>query len=147
LIGIRLIETLGTGYSNDLSFVPRFSPEKVLLVPADLPLIDYVIVGKIMDSLQSHRASAISIILTKRFVEATGVRPSVILDFQGIQCCHAGITLYDSRQFQAGLSIPEEYVLMNQLEIAVNVNTKEELEIARRLLVERTKNLAKDHSS
>jgi len=78
-----------------------------------------------------------------RFVEAIGIRPSVTLDVSGTPCCHCGITIFDTLRLHDG-PIVEKYVLIEQKEVVINVNTKSELEIAERLLVESAENLAKD---
>jgi GTP:adenosylcobinamide-phosphate guanylyltransferase len=52
--------------------------------------------------------------------------------------CHSGITLFDSRQKG---EMKERYVIMNRIEIALNVNTKEEKELVESL-VKRANDLA-----
>ena len=135
---VEVIETPGEGYPHDLSvLLGAFAHEKVLVVPADLPLLTAKIVAEMVDGV-SQPAQAVSIVLEKGFVEGLGVKPSVVIDGG---YCHSGITL-----FSAGVSGPveERYVVMNRAEIAVNVNTKEEKEIAELLLVQDAQDLARN---
>ena len=106
-----------------------------MVVPSDLPLLNSQIVSEILDaidnssSMREHRP-AISIVLEKEFVERTGAKPSIVLD----QYCHSGITIFNTISVSTE-PVEEYYWVMNRKEIALNVNTKEELELAKKLLV------------
>jgi adenosylcobinamide-phosphate guanylyltransferase len=134
--GIEIIETSGEGYSNDLSYLlSKLKPQKVMVVPSDLPLLNSQIVSEILDAIDTSSSTkehgpAISIVLEKGFVERTGAKPSIVLD----QYCHSGITIFNT--ISVGTKPVEEYYwVMNRKEIALNVNTKKELELAKKLLV------------
>lgn len=135
--GIKIIETSGEGYSNDLSYLlSKLKPQSVMVVPSDLPLLNSQIVSEILDAIDNSSSStkehgpAISIVLEKGFVERTGAKPSIVQD----QYCHSGITIFNT--MSVGTKPVEEYYwVMNRKEIALNVNTKKELELAKKLLV------------
>jgi len=133
--GIETIETPGEGYSNDLSYLlSKLKPQRVMVVPSDIPLLNSLIISEILDAIDNssrkEKGPAISIILEKGFVERTGAKPSIVVD----QYCHSGITIFNT--MSVGTEPVEEYYLvMNRKEIALNVNTKEELELAKKLLV------------
>jgi adenosylcobinamide-phosphate guanylyltransferase len=132
--GIETVQTAGKGYSQDLSqLLSKLKPQKVLAVPGDIPLLNSHIVNEILNSIadrQEHEP-AISIIIQKGFVEEIDVNPSIIvLD----QYCHSGITLFNT--VAVGTEpVKEHYLVINRKEIAINVNTREELELAEKLLV------------
>jgi adenosylcobinamide-phosphate guanylyltransferase len=134
--GIEIIETSGEGYSNDLSYMlSKLKPRRVMVVPSDLPLLNSQIVSEILDAIDNSssmkdRGPAISIVVEKGFVEKTGAKPSIVLD----QYCHSGITIFNTISFITE-AVEEYYWVMNRKEIALNVNTKEELELAKKLLV------------
>jgi adenosylcobinamide-phosphate guanylyltransferase len=124
--GIEIIETAGEGYPQDLSrLLSMLKPEKVMVVPADVPLLDARAVGDIVDLAGGRQEPAVSIVLEKGFVEGMGVKPSVVFE----KYCHSGITIFDTARV-AGETVQERYLVMNRKEIALNVNTKEELELA-----------------
>jgi GTP:adenosylcobinamide-phosphate guanylyltransferase len=50
------------------------------------------------------------------------------------QYCHSGITIFNTMAVGTE-PVKEHYLVMNRKEIALNVNTKEELELAEKLLV------------
>ena len=139
--GIETIETPGEGYSNDLShLLSKLKPQRVMVVPSDIPLLNSQIISEILDATDNSGSSsssskkekrpAISIILEKGFVERTGAKPSIIVD----QYCHSGITIFNT-MYVGTEPVEEYYLVMNRKEIALNVNTKEELELAKKLLV------------
>lgn len=130
---IEVIETAGDGYPQDLSrLLLKLKPEKVMVLPADVPLLDARAVSGIIDAAEGKQEPAISIVLEKEFSENLGVKPSVVFG----RYCHSGITFFDTARV-VGKMVQERYVVMNRKEIALNVNTKEELELAERLLVQR----------
>lgn len=132
--GIETIETAGEGYSQDLSYLLSIlKPQKVVAVPGDIPLLDSQIVNEIISAIDDRQEQepAISIILEKGFVEEIGVKPSIVLMNQ---YCHSGITIFNTMAVGTE-PVKERYIVMNRKEIALNVNTKEELELAEKLLV------------
>ena len=137
--GIETIETHGEGYSNDLShLLSKLKPQRVMVVPSDIPLLNSQIISEILHAIDNSNISssrkekrpAFSIILEKEFVERTGAKPSIVVD----QYCHSGITIFNT-MYVGTEPVEEYYLVMNRKEIALNVNTKEELELAKKLLV------------
>lgn len=136
--GVEVVDTPGGGYPTDLSsLLGRLGPEQVLVVPSDLPLLTAAVVNDVVNFALAQKAPAVSIVMEKSFVEGLGVRPSVVMG----DLCHSGVTLFS----KAGTGpVEERYVRMNRAEIAVNVNTKSEKELAEKLLVQHAQNLAGD---
>jgi adenosylcobinamide-phosphate guanylyltransferase len=131
--GIEIIKTAGDGYSKDLSFLlSTLKPQKVMTVPGDIPLLKSQIVNEILNTIDDRQEQepAISIMLEKGFVEGIGVKPSIVLN----QYCHSGITIFNTMAVGTE-PVKEGYLVVNRKEIALNVNTKEELELAEKLLV------------
>jgi GTP:adenosylcobinamide-phosphate guanylyltransferase len=135
--GIETIETAGEGYSQDLScLLSKLKPQKVVVVPGDIPLLNSQIVKEILNIIEDddrqEQEPAISIILEKGFVEKIGAKPSIVLMNQ---YCHSGITIFNTMAVGGTEPVKERYLVMNRKEIALNVNTKEELELAEKLLL------------
>ncbi|HET7146871.1 MAG TPA: NTP transferase domain-containing protein [Candidatus Nitrosopolaris sp.] len=130
---IDIIETGGISYSEDLSVaVCKFKPARVFVVSADLPLLNSKIVQNIVFRCLPNNP-CVSILLEKKFVVSIGIKPSIVT---GIRkgYCHSGITILDSSKVNREFSLDEHYIVMNEKELAVNVNTTRELEIAERML-------------
>ena len=136
--GIEVIETAGEGFSQDLQhLLSKLKPERVFVIPADVPLVNPQTISDVADLAGGERAPAVSIVMENKFVNDIGAKPSVILDDK---YCHSGVTIFDTSAVGSG-EVEEEYLLLNRKEIAVNVNTKEELELAE-LLVQRAQDFA-----
>ena len=134
-IGVQVVETSGAGYSQDLSTVLNdLRPNRVLVISADMPLVSSQIIDEIASKEQTK--PLLSIILTKEFVDRIGITPSVAFRHGGVDYCQSGISIFDTSSQSAG-EVEEEYVIMDRTEIALNVNSIKELELAEKLLVQR----------
>lgn len=154
---VEIYDSAGGGFSKDLArFLRVCQPEPVLVVPADLPLLDQDLMRTIVVRLASEQASrataANSIVCNLDFVKQLGITPSVTVTEKqdGLETlyCHSGITLFDTRLLpnNENSEIQESYAIINDAGLAINVNTLDELQKAEKLLVQRSENLAKDGS-
>jgi GTP:adenosylcobinamide-phosphate guanylyltransferase len=127
---LDVVETGGISYSKDLSVaLCKFKPARVFVVSADLPLLNSKTVQHIVvRSLPSK--PCVSILLEKVFVESIGIKPSIVMVIRRKGYCHSGITILDSSKVNSDFSLAENYIVMNEKELAINVNTTRELEIA-----------------
>jgi len=131
---IDVIKTEGKSYSQDLSILlNKLKPATIFVVPADLPLLNPKIIQEIIGRYFPG-LPCVSIVSDKQFVVNTGVKPSLVLSIDSKEYCHTGITIVDSSKVKGLTTLKEYYVIMNEREIVVNVNTRRELEIAERLL-------------
>jgi adenosylcobinamide-phosphate guanylyltransferase len=131
---IDVVETDGISYSKDLSVVvQKFEPSRVFVVSADLPLLDSKIVQTIVVKCVST-FPCVSILLEKLFVESIGIEPSIIIVRGKKEYSHSGITILDSSKVNLDHILEEHYIVMNEKELAINVNTTRELEIAEAML-------------
>jgi GTP:adenosylcobinamide-phosphate guanylyltransferase len=131
---IDVVETAGISYSKDLSAaVCNLKPARVFVVSADLPLLNSKIVQNIVVRCFPSNP-CVSILLEKLFVESIGIEPSVVTIIGKKGYCHSGITILDSSKTNPESTLAEHYIVMNEKELAVNVNTIRELEIAERML-------------
>jgi adenosylcobinamide-phosphate guanylyltransferase len=132
---VEIIETPGWGYSSDLSAIlGSLKPARVLVISADLPLIDSRTIAEIATKAQS--GPLLSVVFATKFFEDIGITPSVSIMMNGVEYCQAGISIFDTSKHVEGI-MKEEYLVMEKREIAVNVNTKKDLELAEKLLVQR----------
>lgn len=132
--GMEVVETPGDGYSRDLSvLLSTLSPARVFVISADMPLVDAQTIARLASSKQS--GPLLAVLVTREFAESLGIIPSVTVIHNGGEYCHSGIGIFDTSKHAA--TYREEYIVMDKIEVAVNVNTKKELELAEKLLVQR----------
>jgi GTP:adenosylcobinamide-phosphate guanylyltransferase len=131
---IRILESKGENYSLDLSDVlGKIKPGVVFAVSADLPLLNPAVIQRIITRyLPSFPCT--TIILETCFVKSFDILPSSILSIGSKEYCYSGIVIIDSSKHRSNSKLEEYFLIMNEKEIAINVNTVLELKIAERLL-------------
>lgn len=134
LDNVEILDSAGLDYSHDLMRLVKYlMPSKLMVLGADLPLLNAKIIKKIIQICEWD-FPCISVILDRKFVQDLGIKPSIIISKDNLDYCHSGITLIDSAgvKDKSGMFL-ETYVLMNEKEIAINVNTTKDLELAKTL--------------
>jgi adenosylcobinamide-phosphate guanylyltransferase len=131
---VEIFESTGLDYSLDLMRLVKYlNPSKLMVLGADLPFINAKIIKKIIENCEWN-FPCISVIMDKKFVVGIGVKPSVIICKDSLDYCHSGITIIDSAGVKDTNGLFQEtYIVMNEKEIAINVNTTKDLELAKTL--------------
>ncbi len=145
------VETTGSGFSIDYLNVLRFFKSKeikekngnqdfvnnkILFLPADLPLISSKTLDEITDLKQIYPSIAI-VVDKKIFIQNNFVPSTFVTEISKIDHCYTGISLLDFHTV-AGLEhvdqIIEVPMIMNNLELVYNINTIGDLKKAEKLL-------------
>ena len=139
---VMVLDTPGEGYSSDLSWVlSKLRPARVFVISADMPLVTPELISEIA-SMQQHEA-VLAVVVRKEFVESLGVLPGGVFSESGVDFCYSGINIFDSFVHSRGL-LEEQHLVLDRVEVAINVNTKREVGLAEKLLVQRAQNLAEN---
>ena len=148
---VTLVETTGSGFSIDYLNVLRFFKgkenkekngtqdfvnNKILFLPADLPLISSKTIDQITDLKQIY--PSITIVVDKKiFIQNNFVPSSFVTEISKIDHCFTGISLLDFHTV-AGLEhvdqIREGPMIMNNLELVYNINTIGDLKRAEKFI-------------
>ena len=148
---ITLIETTGSGFSNDYLIVLQFFKDKenkwengiqdfafnkILFLPTDLPLISSKTIDEITDLYQS--SSSIAIVVDKKmFIQNNFIPSTFVTEISKADYCYTGISILDFHTI-AGLEhidqIKEVPVIMSNLELVYNINTVDDLEKAEKFM-------------
>ncbi len=139
---ITLLETSGIGYPEDyMNILELFKNtkydkvndlKKILFLPIDVPLISSEILIQIINTNQ--KKPCLTIILEKGFIKNHGIIPSYEFIIDKKKYCYSGISVIDISKIDIDNSkkiklIDEEYIILNYIEIACNINTLEDLKI------------------
>jgi adenosylcobinamide-phosphate guanylyltransferase len=131
---IEIFEARGENYSVDLSSVlGKIRPAVVFVVSADLPLLNPAIIQRIITGYLPA-SPCTSIVLETCFVKSFDILPSSILTIGEKKYCYSGIVIIDTSKHKTNSKLEESYLIMNEKEVAINVNTVLELRTAERLL-------------
>jgi adenosylcobinamide-phosphate guanylyltransferase len=131
---IEIFDTRGENYSADLSYVlGKIRPAVAFVVSADLPLLNPVTIQRIISRYLPF-SPCTSVVLETCFVRNFDIFPSSIVTIGGKKYCYSGIVIVDTSKHKTNSKLEENYLVVNEKEVAINVNTVVELKTAERLL-------------
>jgi GTP:adenosylcobinamide-phosphate guanylyltransferase len=131
---IQVIVGNGKGYSADLSHIlKKFVDAVLLVIPADLPLLSQLDISEILNKCDFNKLCN-TIIIFKKIIDELGIKPSFVFQYRQSTFCYSGIAIFNLKNYHPGKIIKERYVIINNIGIAVNVNEKQDLYIARTLM-------------
>lgn len=134
-IHIQIIEGNGNGYSSDLSFIiKKFFNSIIFIISADLPLLSQIDIREILSKCD-FKKTCNTIIFNKKISDQIGIKPSIVFKYRKKNYCYSGIAIFNLKKEENYNSklIKESFVILNRIGIAVNVNEKKDLHIARYL--------------
>lgn len=135
-IHIQIIEGNGNGYSSDLSFIiKKFFNSIIFIISADLPLLSQIDIMEILNKCD-FKKTCNTIIFNKKIIDQIGIKPSIVFEYRKKNYCYSGIAIFNLKKEENYNSklIKESFVILNRIGIAVNVNEKKDLHIARYLI-------------
>jgi len=139
---VRILKTPGKGYVSDMRYaVRKLKLETVLTISADLPLITGEIIDKIIERYGQCNKPALTVVVPMGTKERLGLKGEYILKVGEKRLVPAGMNVIDVRRIDEG-ELVEEMFVIDREEVAVNVNTTHDLEIAERLFADLEESLA-----
>ncbi len=129
-LDVQVIDTPGTGYTEDLNLVLQSLSDQVLVVSGDLALLDYAIIRKIVE--KKTNATWISFLVTRDFLESLGLSSEYTTKFDGKECIYTGISLVNAEKISDFKSVEEHFLIINDKKIAFNLNTQDDYNLLQR---------------
>lgn len=132
---VNIVDTSGEEYCIDLNYsMNQMTTEEVFICPADMPLlspsgIDSVIEGYYKSGVHSYSVAAPYSLLT-----SLGIKPTYSLPVNGVQSVFCGVSVLDRLDMLSMKSLTEGYMLTENIDLIINVNTVNELKIAKEVL-------------
>lgn len=130
--GIETIETSGDDFMNDLhTAFSVMSGKFVFTSPSDLPLLkNYTVDAFIRFFDEDSMESAIAVV-DKETVVSTGIAPSYTIKIDDKEWVLSGLCIMDREKTLNDVYLNESYFMTDWPDLAVNVNTQHELDLAR----------------
>ena len=125
---IETFDTPGTGYVEDLNFVLKTLSDDIFIISGDLPLLDKEIVQEIVSNYDSQIIWT-SILVANKFLTSLGISSDYSTTFENQTCHYTGISLVNSKKISLLEKIDENYIILNDKRIALNLNTKEDYDL------------------
>jgi len=131
---IKVIKTKGIGYVSDLVEATEILGLRTpfLVVMSDLPLLSAKLIDEIIDVYCKINKPALSVYVPISVCKDAGIRPSTVLNVDGELIVPAGVNILDGSLIKEEQG--EHRLVLKYQELAVNVNTIDDLRICKQLL-------------
>ncbi len=130
-LGYETLRTGGDNYLQDLhESLEIMSSEFVLTAPSDLPLLSTNVIDGITNAFKPDMESMIAVV-DEEHVTRFGITPSYTINLGGKFWVMSGINIMDRQRTLDGEYLQESFYKCTYIDLAVNVNTMEELSMAR----------------
>ncbi|NLK25168.1 MAG: NTP transferase domain-containing protein [Euryarchaeota archaeon] len=139
-LGIEVIMTSGTGYVFDLGeAMNHLRSDDVLVCPADMPLITSQGIEEVLEYFRHARVASLSVAVPSSIVRSIGAIPSYTVMAEGREVVLCGVSVVDRELMLSGNTLSQGFMITEDEQFALNVNTREELNRAESLLRRRRK--------
>jgi adenosylcobinamide-phosphate guanylyltransferase len=130
--GLEVVEAPGDGYVADMRYaVKRLKLGKTLVVNADLPFVSSGIIDRVVSVYERSRKPALSVMCSLEVYAAHGLRPEYRFAVGGREVSPVGLNLVDGEKIGGG-ELKEEELVLDDVELAYNINTVRDIQIAER---------------
>ncbi len=134
---VGIIDTHGGNYVADMVQAVKDTGilEPVLIMMADIPLLNPKLLGHIIKEYKECGTPAMSVFSPIWVCKGLGIRPDTVFNWEGKLIVPAGVNILDGKDVEN----EQVYVslVMDDMELALNVNTVSDLERCKELLLER----------
>jgi adenosylcobinamide-phosphate guanylyltransferase len=136
---VSVVKTPGKEYVSDMGYaVKQLQLGSVLAIAADLPLITGEVVDAILERYEHCGKPALAVVVPMETKETLGLSGEYAFELGNRRVVPAGINVIDGQRIDEA-ELEQEVCLMDLEEVAVNVNTLQELKIAEKLFTKAPK--------
>ncbi len=131
-MGVETLRTSGDDYVGDLHAAYEVMNGKyVFSTPSDLPLLRPTTVDDFIKAFNKQPCDSFLAVVDEDTVLKTGIRPSFALTIDEKRWVLSGFTIMNREAILNNETPPDVYYKTDWIELAVNVNTMHELQMAR----------------
>ncbi|MCW4024348.1 MAG: NTP transferase domain-containing protein [Candidatus Bathyarchaeota archaeon] len=132
---VKIVQTPGKDYVSDMGYAANALGLGVFLaVAADLPLLTGEVFDKIVERYEVCGKPALTVAVSLDVKKQLGMREDYAFDCEGKQVVPTGINVIDGRKRYGDEWLDQDILVLDMPEIAVNINTVKELQLAEQLL-------------
>jgi adenosylcobinamide-phosphate guanylyltransferase len=134
-LGVKYIETPGKDYVSDMGYAVRTLKLGVFLaVAADLPLVRGEMIDAVVERYERCGKPALTVAVPLETKASLGMCIEYSFKADDKDVVPVGINVIDGTKQYGDEWLDQDIYLMNNEELAVNINTIQELQLAERLL-------------
>ncbi len=136
-LGIEVIETPGKDYVSDMGWTVQTLKLGVFLaIAADLPLVKGSMIDEIVKRYEVCGKPALTVAVPIEVKKGLDMCIDYSFDVNGREAVPVGINVIDGSKRYGDEWLDQDIYLSNHRELAVNINTVQELKLAEKLLSE-----------
>ncbi len=129
---VCILHTLGEDYVADLAYtVKTLDLGTVLVIAADMPLITAEIIDEVLDRFAACGKPSLAVAVPVETKRGLGMGLDYAFEHCGQSVVPAGINMIEGKLIDVG-ELPQEVYVLDKAEVAVNINTVDELRTARK---------------
>jgi adenosylcobinamide-phosphate guanylyltransferase len=133
-MGVETIETTGSDFMDDLHTAFKVMNGRfVMTLPSDMPLLKREAVDALYHFFDPDIMESAIAVVDEEIVKAVGIKPSYSIELNGKKRVLSGLCIMDRIKTLDDVFLSEVYMLTDMFELAVNVNTQNELDLARKM--------------
>jgi adenosylcobinamide-phosphate guanylyltransferase len=135
---ISIIKTPGRNFVYDMAYaIKKLSLKTVLVIGSDLPLITGKIIDQIIEKYKDSNKSALNVVVPLKTRIQLGLSRAYEFDLNNEKVVPAGINIINGAKID-NEELDEEILLLKKKEVALNINTLDDLIIAKNLISKRS---------
>jgi len=136
--GIETIRTSGDDFVDDMhKAFEVMNGRFVMTLPCDMPLLKRNAVDSLFNFFDPDTMESAIAVVSEEILRSVGITPSYTIDVIGKKWVLSGLCIMDrikTISLPIDVFIKETYMLTDMFELAVNINTQAELELARKMI-------------
>lgn len=134
-LGVKFIETPGIDYVSDMGYtVQNLKLGVFLAIAADLPLVKAEMIDAVVERYERCGKPALTVAVPLEIKAKLGMCIEYSFKADDKDVVPVGINVIDGHKRYGDEWLDQDILIMNNEELAVNINTVQELQLAERLL-------------
>ena len=138
-LGVKVVETPGKDYVSDMGYAAQSLNLGVFLaIAADLPLVSSEMIDAVVERYERCGKPALTVAVPLKTKSKLGMSIEYSFKINDRDVVPVGINVIDGHKRYGDEWLDQDICILNHDELAVNINTLQELKLAERLLAEKT---------
>jgi adenosylcobinamide-phosphate guanylyltransferase len=143
-LSFPVLVTPGTDFCIDTGYaIEKMELGTVVTISADLPLISGKLIDEVITRYEHCDKPALTVVVPLEIYKRLGLSTEYIFTIEGRHLVPAGINVLNGKEIHGTELVEEEMFVIENEEVAANVNTIQDLQIVERLFNRLKSNLSK----
>jgi adenosylcobinamide-phosphate guanylyltransferase len=131
---LKVLQTPGRGFCLDAKYaIKKLKLETVLTICADLPLITSEFIDKVVTHYEQCKKPALAVMAPLEIYTKSGLSADYVFNVEGRSLVPIGVNVVDGKRIREK-KLEEEILIIDDVKVAANVNTSNDLRIVELML-------------